>query len=165
MTKAETGAGWVRIRARKQNLLGFYHLIALPVHTSSVFKSKLVAVLTFFPLQIMSANYETVIIQSLSRVWHFATPWTKCLALPSFTFPPSLLKLLSIGSTMPPNHFLLCHLLLLLPSIFPSIRVFPMSWLFTSGGQNIRASASASVLPMNIQGWFPLGLTGLVSAV
>ena len=68
MTKAETGAGWVRIRARKQNLLGFYHLIALPVHTSSVFKSKLVAVLTFFPLQIMSANYETVIIQSLSRV-------------------------------------------------------------------------------------------------
>ena len=68
MTKAETGAGWVRIRARKQNLLGFYHLIALPVHTSSVFKTKLVAVLTFLPLQIMSANYETVIIQSLNRV-------------------------------------------------------------------------------------------------
>ena len=52
---------------------------------------------------------------------------------------------------------------LLLPSIFPSIRVFPMSWLCTSGGQSIRASISASVLPMNIQDWFPLGLTGLIS--
>ena len=40
---------------------------------------------------------------------------------------------------------------------------FPVSWLFVSGGQNIGASASASVLPMNIQGWFPLGLTGLIS--
>ena len=42
-------------------------------------------------------------------------------------------------------------------------RFFPMSWLFTSGGQSIGASASASVLPMNIQGWFPFGLTGLIS--
>ena len=50
-----------------------------------------------------------------------------------------------------------------LPSIFPSIRVFPMSQLFISGGQNIGASASASVLPVNIQGWFPLALTGLIS--
>ena len=53
--------------------------------------------------------------------------------------------------------------LLPLPSIFPSIRAFPVSWLFTSGGQSIGASASASVLPMNTQGWFPLGLTGLIS--
>ena len=53
--------------------------------------------------------------------------------------------------------------LLLLPSIFPSIRVFfLMSELFISGGQNIRASASASVLPVNIQDWFPLGLTGWI---
>ena len=42
---------------------------------------------------------------------------------------------------------------------------FPMSWLFASGGQSIGASASASVLPMNIQGWFPLGLTGLSSLI
>ena len=40
---------------------------------------------------------------------------------------------------------------------------FPMSWLFTSGGQSIGASASSSVLPTNIQDWFPLGLTGLIS--
>ena len=46
---------------------------------------------------------------------------------------------------------------------FPSSRSFPMSWLFSSGGQGIGASASATVLPMNIQDWLPLGLTGLIS--
>ena len=46
---------------------------------------------------------------------------------------------------------------------YPASRSFPMSWLFTSGGQSIGASASASVLLMNIQGWYPLGLTGLIS--
>ena len=51
---------------------------------------------------------------------------------------------------------------LLLPSVFPSNSYFPMSWLFASGGQSIRASSSATVLPMNIQGWFPLGLAGLI---
>ena len=49
------------------------------------------------------------------------------------------------------------------PQSFPASGSFPMSWLFTSHGQSIWASASASVLPMNIQGWFPLGLTGLIS--
>ena len=62
------------------------------------------------------------------------------------------------------NHLILYYPLLLLPSIFPSIRVFSlMSQLFTSGGQSIGASAAASVLPMNIQGWFPLGWTGCIS--
>ena len=46
---------------------------------------------------------------------------------------------------------------------FPASGSFPMSWLFASGGRNIGASASASVLPMNIQDWFPLGWTGLIS--
>ena len=45
---------------------------------------------------------------------------------------------------------------------FPASGSFPMSWLFTSDGQNIGVSASASVLPMNIQGWFPLRFTGLI---
>ena len=58
---------------------------------------------------------------------------------------------------------LLSQVWLLLPSIFPSIRVFPMSQFFASGGQNIGVSASASVLPMNIQDWFPLGWTGWIS--
>ena len=52
---------------------------------------------------------------------------------------------------------------LLFPSIFPSIKVFSMSQLFASGGQSIVASASASVLLVNIQGWFPWGLTGWIS--
>ena len=45
---------------------------------------------------------------------------------------------------------------------FPAAESFPMSWLFASGGQSIEASASASVLPKNVQGWFPLGLTSLI---
>ena len=82
----------------------------------------------------------------------------------SITNSRSLLKLLFIESVMPSNHLILCHLLLLLPSILPTIRVFfLMSWLFTSDGQSIGASALASVLPVNIQDWFPLGLTGLIS--
>ena len=64
----------------------------------------------------------------------------------------------SVESMMPPNRLVLCHPLLLLPSIFPSIRVFSNELALKSGGQNI--GASASVLPVNIQGWFPLGLTG-----
>ena len=61
------------------------------------------------------------------------------------------------------NHIILCYPLPLLPSVFPSIRVFPVSQLFTSGGQSIGVSASAGVLQRNIQGWHPLGLTGLIS--
>ena len=63
---------------------------------------------------------------------------------------------MSIESVMPSNHFIFCHPLLLLPSIFPSIRVFSND----SCGQIIRASASASVLPMNIQDLFSVGLIG-----
>ena len=90
----------------------------------------------------------------------------------SFTISRSLLKLMSVGWMMLSNHLILCCGLLLLPSIFPSIRVFSnesalpiflMSQLFPSGSQSIGTSASASVLPMNIQGRFPLGLTGLIS--
>ena len=66
---------------------------------------------------------------------------------------------MSIKSVMPSNHLILCHPLLLLPSIFPRIRIFPVSQFFTSGGQSTGVLALASVLPMNIQDWFPLGLT------
>ena len=60
------------------------------------------------------------------------------------------------------NHLILCCPLLLF-SFFPASGSFPVSQLFTSGGQSIRASASPLVLPMNIQDWFPLGWTGLIS--
>ena len=106
--------------------------------------------------------YTTV--QSLSRVWLFATPWTAARqAFLSFTVSRSLLKLMFINSVMPSNHLILCHLLLLLPSTFPTSGSFQMCQLFASGGQSIGASASASVLPMNSQDWFPLGLTNLIS--
>ena len=75
---------------------------------------------------------------------------------------PELLKLMSIESVMPSNHLILCYPFSC-PQFFPASGSFPMSWLFPSGGQSIGASASASVLPMNIQDWFPLGLTGLIS--
>ena len=66
-----------------------------------------------------------VFIQSLSCVRLFVTPWTTaCQASLSFTISQSLLKLRSIDSAMPSNHLILCHPLLLLPSIFPRIRVF-----------------------------------------
>jgi len=64
-------------------------------------------------------------VQSLNRVRLFATPWTAaCQASLSITNSWSLLKLVSIASVMPSNHLILCHRLFLLPSIFPSIRVF-----------------------------------------
>ena len=91
-------------------------------------------------------------VQLLSCVRLFATPWTAaCQASLSITNSRSLLKLMSKDSVMPSNHLILCHLLLLLPSIFPASGSFPMNQFFTSGGQSIGASASASVLPMNIQ--------------
>ena len=105
-------------------------------------------------------------VQSLSCVWLFVTTWTAaCQASLSITNSQSLLKLMSIESVMPSNHLILCHPLLILPSIFPSIGVllFLMSQFLASGGQNI--GASASVLLMNIQDWFPLGLTGLISVL
>ena len=74
-----------------------------------------------------------------------------------------LAQLMSTEWVMPFNHLILCCPVFLLPSIFPSSESFPMSWLFVSGGKIIRASALASVLPVDIQGWFPLELTGLIS--
>ena len=71
---------------------------------------------------------------------------------------------MSIESVIPSNHLILCHPLLLLPSIFPSIRVFSNGkGLFALGGQSIGVSASTSVLPMNTQDLSPSGLTGLIS--
>ena len=66
-----------------------------------------------------------IVVQSLSHVWLFVTPWTAAhQASLFFTISQSLLKLISIKSVMPSNHLILCHPFLLLPSIFPSIRVF-----------------------------------------
>ena len=91
------------------------------------------------------------------------TTWTAaCQASLSITNSQSLLKLTSIQSVMPSNHLILCRPLLLPPSIFPSIRVFSNESAFRIKWPNIGVSASTSVLPMNIQDWFPLGWTGWI---
>ena len=81
------------------------------------------------------------------------------------TISQSLSKFMSIVTVTPSSHLFLWCPLLLLPSIFPSIRDLPVSQLFTSGDQNTGDSATASVFPMSIQGWFYLILTGLISSL
>ena len=103
------------------------------------------------------------VLQSLSCVQLFATPRTAvCQASLSFTISRSLLKLMSVESVIPSSHPILRCSLLLLPSIFPSIRVFSNEsalWIRWPKYWNFSFSISP---PMNIQGWFPLGLTGLI---
>ena len=105
-------------------------------------------------------NVQFSSVQSLSHIRLFATPWTAaCQASLSITNTQSLFKLMSIASVMKSNHLILCHPLLLLISIFASIRVFPRIQYFALVGQSNGISASTSVLPMNIQDWFPLWWT------
>ena len=85
------------------------------------------------------------VVQSLSRVRLFVTPWTAtCQASLSFTISQSLLKFMSIESVMPSNHLILCRLLPLLPPIFPSIRVFS-----NESALHIRWSFSFNISPSN----------------
>ena len=100
--------------------------------------------------------------RSLSHVQLFETTWTAALqASLSITNPEfAQTHVHRVGYTIQPSHPL--------SSLFPWLQSFPASWsfprsqIFASGGQSIRASASTSVLPMNIQDWVPLGLTGLI---
>ena len=94
---------------------------------------------------------EENFVQSLSHVRLFATPWTAARQAPlSFTVSQSLLKFMSIESIMASNHLILCCPISSCLLSFPASRSFIMNQLFTSGGQSI--GASASVLPMNLQG-------------
>ena len=103
-------------------------------------------------------------VQLLSCVRLFATPWTAaCQASLSITNSWSLFKLMSIELVMPSNHLILCHPLLLRPSVFPSIKVSSKESVLCIRWPKYWSSASASVLPMNTQGWFPLGWTGWIS--
>ena len=110
---------------------------------------------------LIDSIYSSVQFSSVTQLCPTKTPRTEAhQASPSFTNCQSFLKHMSIELVMPSNHLILCHSLLLLPSIFPSIRVFQF---FISGGQRTGVSASALVLPMNIQDWFPFGLTDWIS--
>ena len=111
-----------------------------------------------------AAYMHIVVVQSLICVQLFANPWTAaCQASLSFTISQSLLKLMSLESVMPSNQLILCCPFSSCPHSFPGSESFPMSQLFASGGWSIGTSASASVLPMTIQDWFPLGLIGLIT--
>jgi len=102
-------------------------------------------------------------VQSLSRVRLFVTPWTAARqASLSITNSKSLLKLIFIELVMPSISSSVVPFSSSLQS-FPASGSFPISQFFTSGGQSIGVSAWASVLPMNIQDWFPLGWTGWIS--
>ena len=90
------------------------------------------------------------------------TPWTVARKdYQSFNISWNLLRLMSIKLMMQPTILCSVTLFSFCPQSFPASGSFPMTQLFTSGDQSFRASAS--VLPMNIQGWFPIGLTGLIS--
>ena len=99
---------------------------------------------TLYPYSVHNSH---IVVQSLSRVWLFVTPWTSARqAFLSFTISQSLIRLLSIQSVIPSNHLILCHPLPLLLSIFPSIRVFsnesalrircPQHWNFSISSSN-----------------------------
>ena len=94
--------------------------------------------------------------------------WPMNYSTPSFPVHHQLSELVQthvhwVGEAIQPSHPLSLIRFSSCPLSFPASGSFPMSRLFASGGQNIGASASASVLPLNIQDWFPLGLTGLIS--
>ena len=130
----------------------------LALLTPALFKGQL-----YLGNPIRSHRFSSV--QSLSCVWFFVTPWTAaCQVSLSITNSRSLFKLImSIALVIPSNHLILCYPLLLLLSIFPSIRVFSNELVLRIRCQSIGVSASTSVLPMNIQDWFLLGWTGWIS--
>ena len=107
--------------------------------------------------------FQDVVVYSLSPVRLFANPWTIAYLAPlSFTISWSLLRIMSTVSMMHPIISSSVIALSSCPQYFPASEAFPMSQFFASEGQRTGASASASVLPMNIQGSFPLRLTGLI---
>ena len=129
----------------------------------SVFRSQKLSVASFISLftpswlpgKRKSSIPQFGSVQLLSCVRLFATRWIAAhQASLSITKSQTLLKFMTTKSMMPSNHLILYPPLLLLSSIFPSIRVFSNESYFASGGQSTVASASASVLPMNIQDWF-----------
>ena len=107
-----------------------------------------------------------LVVQSLSCVWLFVIPWTAAHQV-GLLFPSLCPRVCS--NSCPSGWW--CHptisssvtLLSSCPQSLPASGLFPVSLLLTSGGQSIGASASASVLPMNIQGWLLLGITGWIS--
>ena len=105
-----------------------------------------------------------LVVQLPSHVWLFVIPWTvACQAFLSLTYSLSIPKSMPIAVVMPSTISSSDTLLSFYPQFFPASVTFTMRQLFASNDQNTGASVSASVLPMSIQGSFPLRLTGLIS--
>ena len=116
-----------------------------------------------FQLHILTNTCYYVVGHLLSHVWLFVIPWIIVHQAPlSSTVPRCLLKFVSIESVMLCNILSSAASISSCPQSFPASGSFPVSLLFKSGGQSIGVSAFTTVLPMNIQDWFPLGLTGLI---
>ena len=129
------------------SLPGLLHLVgySMSIHVAAK------GITSFFLwLSNISFYVYAIVVQLLSHVRLFATPWTAAShASWSFTISWSLLKLMSIESMMPFNHLILCLPLFSCPKSFPALESFPVSQFFASGSQS--TGASVSVLPMNIQ--------------
>ena len=143
--------------------------LAGPLHLVIIFETCLHLINIWFRVTVsqrkvflFSNQFSSV--QLLSRVWLFLTPWAAaCQASLSNTKSWSLPKLMPIELVIPSNHLILCCPLLLLPSIFPSIRVFSNESALRIRWQSIEVSTSTSDLPMNTQDWSALGWTGWTS--
>ena len=105
-----------------------------------------------------------IVVWLFRSVWLFVSPWNAaCQDSLSFTISQRFLKLMSTELMMPSNHLILITPFSSCLKSFPASESFLMTLIFASSGLSIRALASASALAMNIQGWFPLGLTGWIS--
>ena len=136
----------------------FFHLTIYYEHSSKSIHTDLIFLNSY--IIVHSVNEFSSVIQSCPTLCDPTDCSTPVLSITNFQ---SLFKFISIESVMPSNHLILCRPLLFLPPIYPSIRVFSKVPVLRSGGQSMGVSASASVLSMNIQDWFPLGLSDWIS--
>ena len=106
---------------------------------------------------------SVAVVQSLSHVWLIASPWTRAHQAPLFsTVSQSLLKFTSMKPVMVSSHLILYHPLLLLPSIFFTIRVFSNELALSISWPKYWSFSFSKALPVKFQGWFPLGLISLI---
>ena len=119
-----------------------------------------------YPESASEDNMKIFVVQSLSHIWLFVAPWTAAhQASLSFTISQSLFKLMSIEPMMPSNYLILCPQLLLLPSIFPSIRVFSnelslcIRWLKYWSFSNSSSNEYSGLVSFGID-WFDLAIQG-----
>ena len=147
---------------QEYSMVLFLHIVSFGQLWTLVTRTGYVSQFFFFFFNLYWICYN--IQFSYSVLSDSVTPWTAARqASLSITNSQSLPKLMSIESVMPSNYLILCRPLLLLPSIFPSIRVFSNESALRMRWPSIGVSASTLVLPMNTQDWSPLGWTGWIS--